>query len=274
MQALKKLSRHLRNKLHNAKRDADFYRAKQVLLASGDLTEAEKTLLQHVSLQVHSADAMYIPGCAVDYLTAGLSASHCIQASLRAVGKQITAGAILDFPCGFGRVLRFLKGMFPAADIIVGEIQPDALDFCQHTFSVSAFLSDRDLNRIVLPQKFDLIWCGSLMTHLDEPAVCDLLHFFYRQLAEGGVCVFTAHGQRVASIIETRESTYGLSEESQKNILSQFFEKGYGYADYMHQTGYGMSLATRSHIVQLARRVGAWEPVLYLENGWHTIQDQ
>ena len=51
MQALKKLSRHLRNKLHNAKRDADFYRAKQVLLASGDLTEAEKTLLQHVSLQ-------------------------------------------------------------------------------------------------------------------------------------------------------------------------------------------------------------------------------
>lgn len=68
------------SRLTNASRDlktkAEFYRAKRALLASEDLTEAEKQLLKRISLQVHHQDAMHVPGYAREYLIAGLSASR------------------------------------------------------------------------------------------------------------------------------------------------------------------------------------------------------
>ncbi len=56
-----------------------------------------------------------------------------------------------------------------------------------------------------LPHRFDLIWCGSLITHIDEWAAVDLLDFFCRHLADRGVCVFTTLGQKFAGGMMTEE---------------------------------------------------------------------
>ena len=110
---------------------------------------------------------MYRPGWATSYLTAGLSASRSIQASLDAAGKVISGGSVLDFPCGYGRVLRFLKEMFPDSTIVASDIESEAVEFCQRAFAVQGYLSTsaRSLKTLSLPWKFDLIWCGSLITH-------------------------------------------------------------------------------------------------------------
>ena len=265
------------SRLTNASRDlktkAEFYRAKRALLASEDLTEAEKQLLKRISLQVHHQDAMHVPGYAREYLIAGLSASRCIQAALQSIGKERAVGSILDFPRGYGRVLRFLKAMFPDSDITGGEVQSGALDFCQRTFGVTPILSSTHFSSLSLPRKFDLIWCGSLITHIAETAAADLLGFFYRHLTNEGVCIFTTHGQLALDWIEEKTKTYSLSEESQQQILRTFHEKGYGYADYVNQIGCGISAVSRSRVVELARGIGRWEEVFFLDHGWDGLQD-
>ncbi|MEF9426794.1 MAG: class I SAM-dependent methyltransferase, partial [Candidatus Mariimomonas ferrooxydans] len=87
--------------------------------------------------------------------------------------------SILDFPCGYGRVLRFLRARFADADITISEINPVALDFCKREFSVKSVILDKDFSKLSLTCKLDLIWCGSLITHLDEKAATDLLKFFH-----------------------------------------------------------------------------------------------
>lgn len=264
-------------RLTNAYRDlkikAEFYQAKRALLASEDLTEAEKQLLKRISLQVHHQDAMHVPGYAREYLIAGVSASRCIQAALQSVGKERSLGSILDFPCGYGRVLRFLKAMFPDSDITGGEVQSGALDFCQRTFGVTPILSSTDFSSLSLPRKFDLIWCGSLITHIAETAAADLLGFFYRHLTDEGLCIFTTHGQLALDWIEQKTKTYSLSEESQQRIVRTFHQKGYGYADYVNEIGYGISAVSHSRIVELASAIGRWEEVFFLDHGWDGLQD-
>jgi len=292
----KKLSRPLRGACNDALRTHQLSRARRVLSDSRGLTpdrlrafalesplvDAERQLLSRVSLKVSSADLMYRPGWATSYLTAGLSASRSIQASLDAAGKRISGGAILDLPCGYGRVLRFLKAMFPDSTIIASDIETEMLEFCQRAFGSQGHLSSslRSLKSVSLPLKFDLIWCGSLMTHIDERAAVELLEFFCRHLKDGGLCVFTTHGRPIAEMFDRRETSFNLAEEGLQKVLSEYERRGYGYADYPWTASdgpwagcSGISLSSQSRVVELARGVGSWENVYSRESGWHQLQD-
>jgi SAM-dependent methyltransferase len=246
------------------------------------LDDAEKRLLGRISLKISSSEGMYRPGWSISYLAAGLSASRGIHASLDAAGKVISGGAVLDFPCGYGRVLRFLKEVFPDSRIVGADIEADAVEFCQRAFSVQGYLSNpaSHFGSLSLPWKFDLIWCGSLITHLDQPAAVALLEFFCRHLTEGGVCVFTTHGRRIADMMTRKEITFDLTEQGRLKVLQDYQQQGYGFADYSgaasdggSSKGYGISVSSQSRVVEMARGVGPWEDVYYRESGWHTIQD-
>jgi SAM-dependent methyltransferase len=266
--------RKLRRMVSDARRKREFTHVKQTLLASEDLLDAEKRLLREVSLEVHPDDRMYWPGIAEGYLTAGLSATQCIQSSLEAAGKTITSGAILDFPCGYGRVLRYLRIVFPACDIVGAEIEPSALAFCKRVFSIRGFASQGSFRDLSFPTAFDLIWCGSLVTHLNERSTTDLLQFFYRQLADGGVCIFTTHGTRVAEMMQRKETTwFSLTEEGRRRALEGYERSGYGYSDYPDPSRGGISLTSHAKILEIARRAGPWQLVSFQPKGWHGLQD-
>ena len=110
-----------------ALRTRELRRARRILCDSRDLTgdqlkafaltkpldEAEKHLVSRISLKVSASDYMYVDGWSTSYLTAGLSAGRVIRASLEAAGKVVSKGAVLDFSCGYGRILRVLTEMFP-----------------------------------------------------------------------------------------------------------------------------------------------------------------
>lgn len=242
-------------------------------LLSDTLTRQENALLSHVSARVHSNDAMYAISSDQEYLSAGLSALRCIQYSLSQSNKDKEVRAILDFPCGYGRVLRFLKAGFPDADITVSDIDGEALDFCRRVFAVSPEMSNRDFRKLSISKKFDLIWSGSLITHIDESAATHLLKFFRNHLAPGGLCIFTTHGQVVADSIQNKQPIFGLTEDAQQQIISQFHQSGYGYADYPNQHGVGISVISRERMRSIACSVGQWKELCYLEHGWDNLQD-
>jgi len=216
---------------------------------------------------------MYQPKSALYYLSVGFSAIRCIENAIRKTNGDKSIQHVLDFPCGYGRVLRFLIVRFPEAKFTVSDIDSVALDFCRSVFSVQSVMSDRDFRLMALGGKFDLIWCGSLMTHLDEKDATNLLKFFHDHLNPGGLCMFTTHGKTTMEWIQGKRETYRLTETAQQKVLSEYKEKGYGYADYKNQHGYGISVVSHDHMLAIARSVGRWNETFYLERGLDNHQD-
>ncbi|MCX6224679.1 MAG: class I SAM-dependent methyltransferase [Bacteroidia bacterium] len=274
MTVFRKVYRYLRHEtLEDTKKARDFRSARRLLLSSPDLTHKEKILLKKISLQVHDRDSMYMEGKAFHYLCVGLSASRCIQEALHSAGKEFANGSILDFPSGSGRVLRFLQARFPNSDITAAEIDISDLDFCHRNFSATPLLSKIPLSDLNLPKRFDLIWCGSLLTHIDEQAANDLLQFFHDHLSDRGLCIFTTHGKGSVERIQSKTNIYGLSEEAQQKVIRDYKSKGYGYVDYPNESGYGISIVTHQRICEIARGFARWDETMFLQRGWDNHQD-
>jgi SAM-dependent methyltransferase len=241
--------------------------AKMRLLSSNILSHAEKRLVDRVSCRVHADDFLYAISTPDQYLVAGVSAVRCIDRIL--AESKHNVGRILDFACGYGRVSRFIKARFPAAEIIVSDINEEALEFCRRCFSVRAVRSSPNFERIPNCGSFDLIWCGSLITHIDANAAACLLRFFYNQLLPGGVCIFTTHGIHAAKFMHT----YGLTDSAQTEVLKKFHATGYGYADYPEQTGVGISVVSPERMTTIANTAGQWNRRAFLEHAWDGLQD-
>jgi SAM-dependent methyltransferase len=245
--------------------------ARNTLLRSPVLGDAEKQLLRRVSLRLAPDDMMYIRGQSRHYLGVGLSAMRCID---RAVGHtQTNVRNILDLPCGHGRVLRFLRAEFGKAEITACEIDLNAVRFCERTFDAVGARSTSEVSKLIFPHQFDLIWCGSLVTHLDQKHTTDLMHSFWRHLAPAGLCLFTTHGEITREWLETGAESYGLSPRQRDKVLAEFAGCGFGYADYDGQIGYGISLVSFDRMTKIASEIGDWSFVAFLERGWDDHHD-
>jgi len=231
------------------RRSRDLRRARARLLASDSTSRRQKRLLARLSLAVHRRDTMYERGRGQHYLSVGLSAVACVEKALR---PDHDPDSILDFACGYGRVLRFLKVRFPGAHLAAAEIEPPAVGFCRRAFGVQAFASATSLESLRLPDQYDLIWCGSLITHLDRPSAGHLLGFFARHLSTRGLCVFSAHGSVSERRLRSDADAYGLAPDAARTVLQGFDEAGYGYVDYPGHRGYGISLVAKDTLAELA----------------------
>jgi len=252
----------------------DLKKSKNILQSSPDITSEEKTLLDNVSLKINLRDTMYVGGQGKQYLSVGISAIRCIQEALKNKSNDFKVNSVLDFAGGSGRVLRFLKVKFPNADIYISELDKNALKFCNKHLNVKSFISKIHFNEIKNPQKFDLIWCGSLFTHIDEQHAIELLKFFYEHLSDKGMCVFTTHGTlSIKWLEEGKKNTYGIPVASQQKIVKEYFSNGYGYADYPNEPGYGISAVTHHRLTEIAKSIGNWNEILFCEHGWDNHQD-
>jgi SAM-dependent methyltransferase len=244
---------------------------KQRLLSDSSLNETERELLRQVSAKIYFNDTMY-DGDGAHYYQVGLSAIKCIDEAL--AQTQLTeVRTILDLPCGSGRVLRFLARRFPGAEITAGEIQTGPVQFCVRTFGAEPAYSSVNLDEVALGKKFDLIWCGSLATHLNERDIVALLRLFARHLAPGGIVIFTTHGDFVASRIPRREFDYLISEEQIDRIGLDYPQTGYGFVDYAGEKNWGVSLTSPEWIRARVRELGDLREVYFKACGWDNHQD-
>ena len=184
-----------------------------------------------------------------------------------------TVRSILDLPCGSGRVLRFLNQRFPEGEITACELERGPVEFCVRTFGARAAYSSLNLDEVSLGKKFDLIWCGSLVTHLNESGIVALMKLFRRHLAEGGLMIFTTHGDFVPGRIVRREFDYGLEAEQIERIGLDYPRTGYGFEDYPGEKDYGVSLTSPEWIRARVREVGGLREVFFKERGWDSHQD-
>lgn len=165
------------------------------------------------------------------YASVGASALAIVQACLLLAGPK-PPSSILDFASASGRVTRWLSAAYPDADLHVSDVRADSLAFCADAFGATAWESHADLAAIAAPRTFDLIWCGSLATHLPEADTKVLLQRFHDWLVPGGIAVVTFHGRRALEYMRDRRVNYGITAEDELPVLASVAARGYGYAPY------------------------------------------
>ena len=101
----------------------------------------------------------------------------------------------LDFASGYGRVTRFLVTNLPASNVWVSDIHAEAVAFQQRTFGVRGFTSYSDPRELDCALRFDVIFVGSLFTHLPAERFRQWLKRLFDLLEPSGVLAFSVHGE-------------------------------------------------------------------------------
>lgn len=222
--------------------------------------------------EIAPGDRMFDPEYPDAYFEVGDSALRGVRLAMDAAGKS-TFGNILDFPCGHGRVLRALKRGFPEAALTASDIDRDGVDFCSRTFGAKGVYSDHDLGQVDLAGGFDLIWVGSLFTHLPDPRWWDFLDFLVDRLAPQGLLLFTTHGRWSAHQVRDREFPPAGSRQAQLQMLRGYEASGFGFVGAGENQAYGTSLTKPAAVLQRIESFGDLKLISYCERGWAGHQD-
>jgi SAM-dependent methyltransferase len=193
--------------------------------------------------EVAEDDAMY-DGRDGHYLSAGISALRAIEDALDGAPPR----RILDLPCGHGRVTRMLRARFPQAAITVCDLDRGGVDFAAARFGARGVYSVEDFRGLDIGESYDLIWVGSLVTHLPERQTLRFLDCMARHMAPRSVLVASSHGARVEARL--RSWNYGVAPEAVFGLLEDHARTGYGYRDYPGGRGYGVSLISREWVAE------------------------
>jgi SAM-dependent methyltransferase len=140
-----------------------------------------------------------VGGHSTHFLIGGREVADDIKRIMADGNVDITAAKkALDFGCGCGRVVRFMKADHRATDYFGTDIDAEAIGWCQQNLSdVGKF----DVNGDVPPTiygngQFDFIYSISIFTHLPE----DLQHQWLAELRRitnpGGHLLLTIHGEK------------------------------------------------------------------------------
>lgn len=182
---------------------------------------------------------------------------------------------ILDFGCGHGRVTRWLRAAFPSAHIYVTDFSKNGVDFCVENFDCT------QAEEIDSGSNYDLIWLGSVFTHLNKTAAERLLRALLKCLRNNGIIVFTSQGRysfmRTSTIDWTSNTRaflrYFLDQPSYERLIADYTETGYGYVNYPNTPDYGVSIVRPEWYSNIALESNEYVQILLLEKGADNHQD-
>jgi SAM-dependent methyltransferase len=191
-------------------------------------------------------DTMYESGEDTQYFLTGWRA---LNICLTYVNTSKRSLRILDFPCGYGRVLRWFRNQFPSAEIFGCEIDSRMLDFVQKEFAAIRLQSNDEME-ISLPNDLDLIFVGSLLTHFDEHQWDKFLQLCHGALALDGILVFTTHGRRHALMARDKHAIYGSLVDTYA-LYTRYAKTGFSYLPYEPTwPTFGLSLSSPEWVMR------------------------
>lgn len=226
-----------------------------------------------VSREVHPSDRMssHHGHDWAKYEVVGVSAARVIFASL-ALTPTHEVRRLLDFGSGYGRVSRHLQALFPNAERFFVDIDEDASGFCADRFGGVAVPSTRDFDRLDLPGNLDLIWVGSVFTHVTFTRMEQLFRSLAERLAPGGTLVATFHGEFVIEVQRTRPIIHPPFWE---RIIADYEAQGVGHHPYGGANGadnWGVSLISPAKVASLSKSI-EFEQMAHLHHAWAGFQD-
>jgi SAM-dependent methyltransferase len=222
--------------------------------------------------EISPGDPVYSPERHDAYFQWGESAVACIRLALLAAERG-SPSSVLDFACGHGRVLRTLKAAFPGARLTACDIDRDGVDFCARTFGAAPVYSSADPAEIEIEEQFDLIWVGSMFTHLESGRWVGFLRLFESLLQPGGMLVFTTGGRFVIEQMKAGKRSVGLDGNQATELIADFERTGFGYQEYLRRPGWGLARASPAWVCAQLDEVPELRLIAFVERGWLQSQD-
>ena len=142
------------------------------------------------------------------FLESGRLAAETLQDALAPQGRRVEElGALLDFGCGCGRVIRHWAGLDRTA-VYGADANEHAIAWCRANLPFARFAS----NGLAPPldhgdESFDLVYALSVFTHLPEDLQHAWVHELARLLRPGGFLILTTHGEAYRGRLAQAERT-------------------------------------------------------------------
>jgi SAM-dependent methyltransferase len=219
-----------------------------------------------VNALISNDDLMFVAGQTAHYFHVGEDGLNNVLSSL-VRSRLERVESILDLPCGHGRVARHLRAAFPEAKMSFCDIDKGAADFCARTFDGVPLYSSSELTQVPLHRSFDIIWIGSLFTHVDESRTRRWLRYLCDQLTSDGILLATFHG------VWVRESHNQEFKRNYRRLLRQVDRYGFGYARQSRLEDYGVSVSLPWKVVEMASAMENVRILGYTERGWDENHD-
>lgn len=140
------------------------------------------------------------------FLLFGEKMSQLIRALLAEQGFTLEqSGAILEFGCGCGRVLRHFAQLRGPA-MYGTDYNPQLIEWCRHNLTFAHF----GVNRASPPLDytdgmFEVVYASSVFTHLAEPQQKAWIADLHRVLRPGGYLLFTTMGESFIDKLSFKE---------------------------------------------------------------------
>ena len=129
------------------------------------------------------------------YLHGGVVVATAIRKVLEDHGVSVAeAGAVLDFGCGCGRVLRRLRDLTPAVELHGTDYEPAPIEWCRQQLPFASFA----INQLAPPLRypdatFGIAYSFSVFTHLPHDLQAAWSAELRRVVKSGGHAVITLH---------------------------------------------------------------------------------
>jgi SAM-dependent methyltransferase len=213
------------------------------------------------------------------YFDVGEDALRLIIVELLANGRE-PPRSILDFPCGSGRVTRHLRAAFPTARIGACDLYESHVDFCAREFDAEPVYSREDLDAVELRPEWDVIFVGSLLTHLPKRQARQALALIERGLSDTGLAIVTLEGRRSIEI-QTRFVKI-IGDRAFRRIMLGYRLTGHGFAEYERafrrslfhkQATYGSAFVRPDWMAREILRLPNVRLLGYAERAWNDHQD-
>ena len=259
-----------------------YYRGRSTIIPLSDaagsgqypLAEIERRYARYQAAELPIAisrhDDMYVRGLEGNldhYLQVGRGAVDLIVAAMVAANRTSFA-TILDLPCGGGRVTRHLRAMFPDATIFVSELDTRKEDFVVETFNVQRAPANPDFE-LEPTERYELVFCGSLLTHLDAERTRRAIAWFCRTLAPGGLAVLTTHGRHHD---DRQTQMRYVAEERWAPARADYRSTGFGFAPYP-TARYGVSVCSAAWLTAFVETLPDVRILMFREAAWDNHQD-
>lgn len=217
---------------------------------------------ESVNLTISNCDDMFVAGERDHYLLAGTSALEIISEAML-LARKTRFRSLLDMPCGYGRVTRHLVKFFPDSEVFVSEIDKAKQTFCASTFGGREIDLPADFSGEPARQ-FDMIFVGSLLTHLDANQSIDAIRYLLKSLAEGGLLIMTIQGRYATS----QSASLGYLRP---DTLRSFMHKGFGYES--RAGGDNRMAMAPSWLLRIVESMPDARVLGHKERGWALHQD-
>jgi hypothetical protein len=218
------------------------------------------------------------PEQAQQYFDIGRAGLDIVIGQLVANHRQPPA-TILDFPSGSGRVTRHLRAAFPDARIGACDLYESHVDFCVSEFAAEAVYSREDLEEVDIDPEWDVVFVGSLLTHLPKRHARQALRLIRRSLSPQGIAIVTLEGRR--SIAMHHRGSKFVPDDRFKRIVRGYRTFGFGFSQYQPEFGrffpkqasYGLAIVRPDWTVREVLKLPDVRLLGYAEGGWNDHQD-